>query len=252
MYEQAHLMKKDLVNLLAPTGVLRAGLNLSNFLLITGTTDSGEPDGVSPDLARAIAADLGVDAVMVPFKGPGDVADAVAENLWDIGNIAAEPERAKTITFSQAYCEIQATYLLPAGSSIKSIEEVDTPGTRIAVKERAAYDLWLTDNLKNAELVRAPSIDESFEYFRDQKLDVLAGLRPALLKQQQSMPGSTIMEQSFTAVQQSVGCKPGNPEVAEYLNGFVREAISSGLIQQLIDKHGVTGRLSVAPLAGNS
>ena len=243
-------MQNDLVKQLAPTGVLRAGLNLSNFLLITGTTDNGEPDGVSPDLARAIAADLGVAAVMVPFKGPGDVADAVSDNLWDIGNIAAEPERAKTITFSQAYCEIQATYLLPAGSHIQSIEEVDTPGTRIAVKERAAYDLWLTDNLKHAKLVRAPSIDESFEYFRDQRLDVLAGLRPALLKQQQNMPGSTIMEQSFTAVQQSVGCKPGNPEAAAYLNRFITNAINSGLIQRLINKHSVTGRLSVATLAG--
>ena len=245
-------MKNDIVNLLAPTGVLRAGVNMSNFLLFTGTTDDGEPDGVSPDLARAIAKDLGVSAVMVPFKGPGDVADAVSRDQWDIGNIAAEPERAKTITFSQAYCEIQATYLLPPDSQIKSIEEVDTPGTRIAVKARAAYDLWLTDHLKHAELVRAPTIDGSFEIFRDQQLDVLAGLRPALLTQRESMPGSIIMEKSFTAVQQSVGCKPGHPEVADYLNNFIREAISSGLIQQLIDKHGVTGRLSVAPLVGDS
>ena len=244
-------MNDTLIKQLAPTGVLRAGLNMANFLLITGTTDNGEPDGVSPDLARAIAADLGVEAVMVSFDGPGQVADAVAYDAWDIGNIAAEPERAKTVTFSEAYCEIQATYLLPPGSTINSIEEVDTPGTRIAVKERAAYDLWLTDNLKNAELIRTPSIDDSFEVFAQQKLEVLAGLRPALLKQQESMPGSTIMDKSFTAVQQSVGCKPGNAEAAEYLNNFIKNAKANGLIQQLIDKHGVTGRLSVAPLAAD-
>ena len=232
--------------------MLRAGLNMANFLLITGTTDDGEPDGVSPDLARAIAADLGVKAVMVPFKGPGEVADAVADNVWDIGNIAAEPERAKTVTFSQAYCEIQATYLLPPDSPIKSIDEVDVAGNRIAVKERAAYDLWLTDNLKHAELVRVSSIDESFEVFAEQKLEVLAGLRPALLKQQERMPGSTIMDEPFTAVQQSVGCKPGNPEAAEFINNFVRQAISSGLIQQLIEKHSVTGRLAAAPLVTNT
>ncbi len=244
-------MNDTLIKQLAPTGVLRAGLNMANFLLITGTTDNGEPDGVSPDLARAIAADLGVEAVMVSFDGPGQVADAVAHDAWDIGNIAAEPERAKTVTFSEAYCEIQATYLLPPGSSIKTIEEVDAPGTRIAVKERAAYDLWLTDNLKNAELIRTPSIDDSFEVFAEQKLEVLAGLRPALLKQQEKMPGSTIMDKSFTAVQQSVGCKPGNAEAAEYLNNFIKNAKANGLIQQLIDKHGVTGRLSVAPLAAD-
>ena len=244
-------MNDTLIRQLAPTGVLRAGLNMANFLLITGTTESGEPDGVSPDLARAIAADLGVEAVMVSFDGPGQVADAVAHDAWDIGNIAAEPERAKTVTFSEAYCEIQATYLLPPGSAIKSIEEVDTPGTRIAVKERAAYDLWLTDNLKNAELIRTPSIDDSFEVFAEQKLEVLAGLRPALLKQQERMPGSTIMDKSFTAVQQSVGCKPGNAEAAEYLNNFIKNAKANGLIQELIDKHGVTGRLSVAPQAAD-
>ncbi|MEM7259567.1 MAG: ABC transporter substrate-binding protein [Pseudomonadota bacterium] len=241
-------MSPSLINKLAPTGTLRAGLNMANFLLITGTTDNGEPDGVSPDLARAIASDLGIEATMVPFKGPGEVADAVAENLWDIGNIAAEPERAKTVTFTQAYCEIQATYLLPPDSPLQSVADVDAPGTRIAVKERAAYDLWLTDNISHATLHRAESIDGSFELFAAKKLDALAGLRPALIKQQQLMPGSRILDESFTAVQQSVGCRPGDPEVAEYLNHFVRESIANGLIQQLIEKHGVTGRLSAAPL----
>lgn len=241
--------KQALAKKLAPTGVLRAGLNMANFLLITGTTDGGEPDGVSPDLARAIAADLGVDAVMVSFKGPGELADAVADDLWDIGNIAAEPERAKTITFTQAYCEIQATYLLPPNSPLARVADVDASGNRIAVKDRAAYDLWLTDHLEHAELHRAPSIDGSFDLFAEQKLEALAGLRPALLKQQQQMPGSTILEESFTAVQQSVGCRPGDAEVANYLHNFVRESISNGLIEHLIEKHGVNGKLSVAPLA---
>ncbi len=241
-------MTTDLVKSLAPTGVLRAALNMANFLLITGKTASGEPDGVSPDLARAIAADLGVDIELIQYKGPGDVADAIATNQWDIGNIAAEPERAKTITFSPAYCEIQATYMLPPGSSISSLAEVDAPGIRIAVKERAAYDLWLTDNLKHAELVRVDTIDESFETFKREQLDVLAGLRPALVTQQQKMEGATILENSFTAVQQSVGCKPGNPQAAAYLKDFINKSISNGLIESLIKKHGVTGRLSVAPL----
>lgn len=241
-------MSSSIVKKLAPTGSLRVGLNMANFLLITGTTDSGEPDGVSPDLGRAIASDLGIEATMVPFKGPGQVADAVAENLWDIGNIAAEPERAKTVKFTQAYCEIQATYLLPPGSTLQSVEQVDSTGTRIAVKGRAAYDLWLTDHLQQATLHRAESIDGSFELFAEQKLEALAGLRPALIKQQQLMPGSRILDESFTAVQQSVGCRPDDAEVAEYLNHFVRESITSGLIEQLIEKHGVTGRLSVAPL----
>ena len=148
-------MNEDLLKELAPTGVLRAAINMSNFLLVTGKTDTGDPDGVSPDMARAIAANLGVACQLIPYPRPGPLADALAEDAWDIGNIAAEPERAKTITFSPPYCEIQATYLLPPGSPMRSIAEVDSPGNRIAVASRSAYDLWLKENLQHAELVRA-------------------------------------------------------------------------------------------------
>lgn len=241
-------MSNDIAKLLAPTGVLRTAVNMANFLLVTGKTSAGEPDGVSPDLARAIAADLNIEAVMVPYKGPGEAADAIADDAWDIANIAAEPERAKTIRFSPAYCEIQATYMLPPGSPITGLDQVDQAGNRIAVKARAAYDLWLTDHLKHAELVRVDTIDESFETFKRDNLQVLAGLRPALLNQQPKMPGATILDKSFTAVQQSIGCKPGNDTTASYLKNFVNESIKNGLIESLIEKHGVTGKLSVAPL----
>lgn len=241
-------MSNVVIDQLAPTGVLRAGINLSNFLLVSSETESGEPAGVSPDMAKALAEKLGVALVLVPYKNPGDVADAAGLNEWDIANIAAEPERAKTINFSQAYCEIQATYLLPAGSTIRSIEQVDQSGVRIAVKERAAYDLWLTDNLKHAELVRAASMDESVDIFRQNSLDVLAGLRPRLLADAENMPGCSIMSESFTAVQQSIGCQPGHAEAAEYVQDFVRDAVSSGFVESLIRKHGVTGKLSVAEL----
>ncbi len=240
-------MTDALLKELTPTGTLRVALNMSNFLLISTTDQQGAPDGVSPAIARAIADRLGVDVTLIPYKNPGDVADASTRDEWDIGNIAAEPERAKTIAFSPAYCEIQATYLLPPGSAITSPHQVDAPGTRIAVKGRAAYDLWLTDNLKEATLVRADSIDASFELFRDEKLDALAGLRPALIKQQALMPGSVLLDESFTAVQQSIGCQPNKPLASAFLHTFVKEAIASGLVADLIDHYGVTGKLSVAP-----
>ena len=175
-------MNNSLLKEIAPTGVLRAAINMSNFLLVTGETENGEPDGVSPGIAREIAKQLGVECKLIPFSGPGELADAVADDVWDIGNIAAEPERARTITFSPAYCEIQATYLVPENSAIKNIHDVDKTGIRIAVKERAAYDLWLSDNIQNASLIKAPSIDESFQLFIENKLEVLAGLRPKLLE----------------------------------------------------------------------
>lgn len=248
IFSAAADMNQEIFEQLVPTGVLRVGLNMANFLLVTGTDAAGQPDGVSPAIAKALADQIGMEVSLVQFDGPGDVADAAADDVWDIANIAAEPERAKTVTFSHAYCEIQATYLLPAGSDIQRVEELDAIGSRISVKERAAYDLWLTDNLKHASLVRAPGADESFELFVDQSLDALAGLRPKLLEQQQLLAGSRVLDTSFTAVQQSIGCRPGRPEAAAFIDSFVKEAIASGQVQSLIDRYGVSGKLSVAPL----
>ena len=147
------VQKATLIEQLAPRGHLRAGINMSNFLLISTTTANNEPDGVSPAMARAIAEELGVEVELIQFNGPGDVADAALNDEWDIANIAAEAERARIVTFSPAYCEIQATYLLPPSSPVTDIDQVDVPGNRIAVKERSAYDLWLTANLEHATLV---------------------------------------------------------------------------------------------------
>lgn len=234
---------------LAPTGALRAGINLSNFLLVTGKSASGEPVGVSPDIARAVADRLGVPVKFVTFKTPGELADAATDDVWDIGNIGAEPERAKTITFTAAYCEIESTYLVPAGSPIRSIDEVDREGVRIAVYGRAAYGLWLADNIKHAELVKTDGMDASFDIFVKEKLDALAGLRPRLIKDVEKLPGSRLLEGKFSAVQQAIGTKPERKAGAAFLKDFVEEAKASGLVAGLIEKHGVTGRLTVAPPA---
>ena len=234
---------------LAPTGVLRAGINMSNFLLVTGKTHEGDPDGVSPDMARAVADRLGVPVKLVPFKTPGELADAAVEDAWDIGNIGAEPERAKTIAFTAAYGEIEATYLVPAGSPIQNLDEVDRDGARIAVSARSAYELWLTDNIKHAELVMAQGIDASFDAFVERKLEALSGLRPRLVDEVKKLPGARILDGSFTAVQQAIGTKPDRQAGAAFLREFVEEAKASGLVASLIDKHRVTGRLTVAPPA---
>jgi len=234
---------------LAPTGVLRAGINMSNFLLVTSKDEEGLPEGVSPSLAKAIAERLSVPVQLISYPGPGALADAI--NDWDIGNIANEKERAKTICFSPPYCEIQAQYLVPAGSCIRCIEDVDKPNVRIVAKERSAYDLWLTDNIKQATIVRTKSIDESFRVFCDKGYEVLAGLRPKLLEEASRLSGSTILPGSFTVIGQSVGCKRGLDEAAEFLHNFVEDSKKSGLISQLIEQFGVAGKLTTAKPASS-
>ncbi|WP_295138484.1 ABC transporter substrate-binding protein [uncultured Reyranella sp.] len=233
---------------LAPTGVLRAGINLSNFLLVTGRSDSGDPTGVAPDMAREIAASLGVPVKYVTFKSPGELGDQVGKDVWDIGLIGAEPQRAEKIQFTAAYVEIEATYMVPEGSPIKSIADVDRKGVRIAVSARSAYDLWLVNNIRNATLVQVSGLDAAYEKFMSDKLEVLAGLRPGLLKDVEKAPGLRILDGKFTAVQQAVGTAKPNVEGAAFLADFVEKAKKSGLVQGFIDRHKVKG-LSVAPPA---
>jgi len=233
---------------LAPTGVLRAGINLSNFLLVTGRSETGEPTGVAPDMAREIAGALGVAVKYVTFKSPGELGDQVGKDVWDIGLIGAEPQRAEKIQFTAAYVEIEATYMVPEGSPIKSIADVDRKGVRIAVSARSAYDLWLVNNIRNATLVQVSGLDAAYEKFMSDKLEVLAGLRPGLLKDVEKAPGLKILDGKFTAVQQAVGTAKANVEGAAFLADFVEKAKTSGMVQGFIDRHKVKG-LSVAPPA---
>lgn len=241
-------MSPDVVSDLASTGALRAGINLSNFLLVTKIGPTGDPEGVAPDMAREIAMRLNVPVKYVPFKSPGELADLAASGVWDIGLIGAEPQRAETIAFTAAYAEIEATYLVPLGSPLKTIADIDAAGVRIAVTGRSAYGLWLDRNIKYAELVRSETLDSAYEQFVRGNLEALAGLRPRLLSDLEKLPGARIIDGRFTSVQQAIGTARKNLAGAAFLRDFVEEAKASGLVARLIDRYKVRG-LSVAPPA---
>jgi polar amino acid transport system substrate-binding protein len=225
---------------LAPSGTLRVGVNLSNFLLVSRQT-AESIGGIVPDLAQELARRLGVALELVRYPQPGAVADAAKAGAWDVAFIGAEPQRASEIDFTEPYLEIEATYLVPAGSPIRSIAEVDRKGVRIAVMNRSAYELWLARNIRHAELVRAESIEASYQLFVREKLDVLASLKPRLLQDREKLPGSRILEGRFTAVQQAIGTPKGRPAAAAFLREFARDIKASGLVAQLIARHGVQG-----------
>ncbi len=246
--EQPANLDDQVLKQLAPTGVLRAGINLSNFLLVSGRSERDDPVGVSPDMASAIASRCGLSVEFVCYESPGQLAAAAESDEWDIGNIGAEPQRAMTIAFTPAYCEIESTYLVPADSPISSIEAVDQPGVQIAYVTGTAYGLWLEANTKNASLVAAETIDASFDIFVKGKLDVLAGLRPRLSSDVQKLSGARILDGKFSSVQQAVGTPRKNQAAAQWLTAFVEEAKASGLVAELIAKHRVVG-LSVADAA---
>ena len=243
---------QDIVAELAPTGMLRAGINLANVLLVTGRNATGEPEGVAPDFARAIANSLGVTLTLVPFAKAGLVADAAATGVCDIALIGAEHARAGTVAFTPAYVEIEASYLVPAGSTLASLADVDRAGIRIAVCAGAAYDLWLARNIVHAELVRAPSIPASFQLFKEERLDALAGLRPGLLANVETLQGARILDGCFCSVQQAVGTADTNKAATAFLSAFVEDAKRSGLVARLIERHRVHGLIVAGAAAGEA
>ena len=239
------MTKEAIAELLNPTE-LRVGINLGNILLVTGEKPNGDPEGIAPDMAAGIAEKLGVNVVYDTFATPGEVADAAERGEWDIGLIAIEPKRAEVIDFCNAYVQIEATYLVPDDSPFQKVEDVDADGVRIAVSERAAYDLYLSRTLQHAELVRAQGLPGAFELFKREKLDALAGLVPALRDNAADMPGTRLLPGRYTAVKQAIGTRHGKPALKEIVQAFIADAVASGHVQSLIDTHSVTGKLAVA------
>lgn len=235
---------------LAPRGVLRVGLNMSNFLLVSGNPQGGAPTGIVPDLSAEIASRLGVPLAWVPYPDAGLLSNGANEDAWDIAFMGAEPERARVISFTAAYLEIEATYLVTAGSTLQSIAEVDRPGVRIAVAARAAYALYLGRTLKQAVLVEAEGLGGSFELFVNGKLDALAGLKPRLMQDQEKIPGSRILPGRFTAIQQAIATPSNRPNAFVFLKAYAEEIKSNGTVARLIAKHGVKGVSVPAPAGG--
>jgi polar amino acid transport system substrate-binding protein len=235
---------------LAPGGTLRVGLNHQNFLLVTPGSSATDPRGVASDLARELAKRLGVPVEFSKYDTAGKLADGVKNGAWDVAFLGAEPQRANEIAFTAAYLEIPATYLVPAGSPIRTLADVDAPGNRIAVSDKSAYELWLSRNIKHATLMRTQGIDASYDLFVKERLEVLSGLRPRLITDVQKLPGARILEGQFTAVQQAIGTPKAREKGAAFLRTFVEDVKTTGLVAAAIARNNVEG-VSVAPSASS-
>jgi polar amino acid transport system substrate-binding protein len=233
---------------LAPSGTLRVGLNHGNFLLVTRGSSASDPRGVAPDLARELARRLGVPIAFSKYETAGALGDGVRSDAWDVAFLGAEPQRATEIAFTAAYLEIPATYLVPAGSPIRTIADVDREGVRIAVAEKSAYELWLSRNIKHARLMLTKGIDASYELFVKEKLEVLSGLRPRLLSDVQKLPGARVLDGQFTAVQQAIGTPKARQAGAAYLRRFVEDVKAAGFVAEAITRNNSQG-VTVAPPA---
>ena len=232
---------------LAPTGKLRAGINFQNPLL-TKLGPNGKQSGVAVDLVHELARRMGVPIEVIVYHSAGELAESVKGGKWDVSVLAVEAERAKDIAFAGPTTEIVATYLVPPGSKLQKIEDVDSPGVRIALGAKSGYDLYLTRTLKHAQRVPVAGSAAAFKKFTDDKLEAYAGLKTEIMKFAAQMPGCRILDGRFMTVCHTAGVPRGRGTDGEaYLNAFVEAVKGEGLVQQWINKSGVDG-LSAAPL----
>ena len=227
-------------NELAPTGRLRAGMNLGNALF-TQKTAGGELAGVAVDVMTELASRLGVPLQLVEHATPGDVADAADKNTWDIAVLAIEPARAEKITFSPPMTEIEADYVVRQDSPLRAASEVDRAGVRVAAPARAGYELFLTRTLKAATLLRTSSFDDSIDALNTGRADVVAGLRPVLLESLHRMPGSRLLEGRFMTINHGLGIPRGRDAGAAWVADAVLDLRRSGFLARSIERHGVQG-----------
>jgi polar amino acid transport system substrate-binding protein len=234
----------DVVKEFAPTGKLRAAINLGNPVLAQGTREA--PRGVTVDLARELARRLGVTLELVPFDAAGKVFEALKAGAWDVAFLAIEPVRAAEIAFTAPYVLIEGVYLVPKDSPLKTVADVDGAGVRIGVNRNSAYDLYLTRTLKNAQLVRS---DDGVAQFVRDKLDAAAGVKQPIVAYAKTNPNVRVMDGRFMEIRQAMGTPRGRAAAAAYLRGFVEEMKASGFVADAL-KRSNQPDAAVAPAGG--
>lgn len=241
-------LSPELIQKIAPTGTLRASINLGNPILANKDPISGKPFGVSVDLAHAYVKKLGLDLELVVFDSAGKSVEAVTQEKADMGFFAIDPLRGEGITFTAAYVLIEGAYLVKENSSIQKNGEVDAQGVRVVVGKGSAYDLFLSREIKSAEIVRAPTSPTVVDVFLKGAYEVAAGVRQQLESDASKNQGLRILPGRFMVIQQAMGLPKSRGEVAaRHLAEFVEEMKASGFVAESLKRHHIFGA-SVAPL----
>ena len=226
-----------LVKDLAPTGKLRAAINLGNMVLAQKDPATGALGGVTVDLARELARRLDLPLELVPFDAAGKVFEALKAGAWDIAFLAIEPVRAAEIAFTAPYVIIEGVYMVPKDSALRAVADVDREGVRIAVNKGSAYDLFLTRTLKHAQLVRG---ENGIELFLRDRLEAAAGVKQPLVEYAKTNPAVRIMDGRFMEIRQAMGTPKqryqGREDAPRYLHAFVEEMKATGFVAKALKR----------------
>ena len=233
---------------LAPSGKLRAAINFGNPILATRDAVTGEPHGVSVDLARELGKRLGIPVELVTYTAAGKVVEGIKSGAWDIAFFAIDPVRATDTDFSAAYVVIEGAYLVPQDSSIRRLDDVDRDGVRVVVGRGSAYDLYLTRELKKAKLVHAPTSPAVTDMMVAEKIEVAAGVKQQLQADAKRVSGVRLLEGRFMVINQAMAIPKGRPAGAAYATAFIEAMKSTGFVADALKRHGIEGAV-VAPSA---
>ncbi|MFO1314177.1 MAG: ABC transporter substrate-binding protein [Burkholderiales bacterium] len=239
----------DAIAELGSTGKLRAAINLGNPILASRDA-AGAPKGVSVDLAREAARRLGLPIDLVVFNSAGNVVAAVKAREVDLAFVAIDPVRAADMEYTAPYVIIEGAYLVRSSSPLQRNDEVDRPGTRIAVGRGSAYDLFLTRELKSATLVRAPTSPEVTNLFLAENLEVAAGVKQQLEADARRVGGVRLLPGRFMVIEQAMGVPKGRTAAQAWLGDFIEEMKASGFVAAALQRHGIEGAAVAPPRAG--
>jgi len=231
---------------LIQAGKVRVGLGLGSPPIAIKDPVTGELRGPAWDVARALAARIGIGLLPVEYPRPGAVMEGVRANAWDVALLGIDPSRAAEVDFSPPYLQYDLTYAVPVGSAIRYVADVDLPGVRVAVPRGDISDLRLSRMLKRAELVRVNTIAAVFDLLRTGNADVCGGTRPGLLEELARLPGFRVLEDRFGVILVAMVVPKGHAERLAYISDFIEEAKASGLVQRTIERAGLRG-VQVAP-----
>ena len=231
----------------APSGTLLAGTNYGNPVIVQRHPSGGDPQGVGPELARELARRLGVPIRYVTYDSAGAMAAGGKAGAWDVAFFAVDPVRAQEFAFSAPYAQLDGTYLVKADSPLRRLEDFDRAGLKISVGDKSAYDLWLTRNVKQAQLVRVPTSQNAIDEFLAGRSDAVAGVKQPLVTTAAKVPGLRVIDGAFMTIGQAAAVPKARTHAAAYLQAYIEEMKANGFVGNVIAKTGVGA--SVAPPA---
>ena len=240
-------IEKEAVKTIAPKGQLRVAINLGNPVLAQKNAETGALGGVSVRLAEIFANKLGLAPEFIDFPAAGKVVEAVNHDEWDLAFLAIDPLRARSILFTEPYVIIEGGYLVQAGSSLLCVDDVDKSGIRVAVNENAAYDLYLSRTLQNAEIVRTPAKPGAVDLFFAQNLDVAAGIKSSLVQLAQENNRVRVLAGSFMQIKQAMAIPARAARAKTLMDSFIKEMIYSNFIKEELVNSGQDPAVAVTP-----